>query len=50
MWGNHLTVGLRSLRRDPQRAAIDVDRLIPDRGITEIKIVSRRPAAPAQAN
>jgi len=32
----------------PAWTAIDVDRLIPDRGITEIKIVARRPgAAPA---
>ena len=29
----------------PAWTAIDVDRLIPDRGITEIKIVARRPAA-----
>jgi enamine deaminase RidA (YjgF/YER057c/UK114 family) len=28
----------------PAWTAIDVDRLIPDRGITEIKIVARRPA------
>jgi enamine deaminase RidA (YjgF/YER057c/UK114 family) len=34
----------------PAWTAIDVDRLIPDRGITEIKIVARRPAAPAQAD
>ena len=33
----------------PAWTAIDVDRLIPDRGITEIKIVARRPsAAPAR--
>lgn len=32
----------------PAWTAIDVDRLIPDRGITEIKIVARRPAAPRQ--
>ena len=33
----------------PAWTAIDVDRLIPERGITEIKIVARRPAAaPAQ--
>ena len=31
----------------PAWTAIDVDRLIPDRGVTEIKIVARRPAAPA---
>jgi enamine deaminase RidA (YjgF/YER057c/UK114 family) len=31
----------------PAWTVIDVDRLIPDRGITEIKIVARRPAAPA---
>ena len=31
----------------PAWTAIDVDRLIPERGITEIKIVARRPAAPA---
>jgi enamine deaminase RidA (YjgF/YER057c/UK114 family) len=31
--------------RIPAWTAIDVDRLIPDRGITEIKIVARRPAA-----
>ena len=31
----------------PPWTAIDVDRLIPDRGITEIKIVARRPAAAA---
>lgn len=30
----------------PAWTAIDVDRLIPERGITEIKIVARRPAAP----
>ena len=30
----------------PAWTAIDVDRLIPDRGITEIKFVARRPAAP----
>ncbi len=29
----------------PAWTAIDVDRLIPDSGITEIKIVARRPAA-----
>ena len=29
----------------PAWTAIDVDRLIPDRGITEIKVVARRPAA-----
>jgi enamine deaminase RidA (YjgF/YER057c/UK114 family) len=34
----------------PAWTAIDVDRLIPDRGITEIKIVARRPAAPAARN
>ena len=34
----------------PAWTAIDVDRLIPDRGITEIKIVARRPAATAQAH
>ena len=33
--------------RIPAWTAIDVDRLIPDRGITEIKIVARRPAAAA---
>ena len=33
--------------RIPAWSAIDVDRLIPDRGITEIKIVARRPAAAA---
>ncbi len=33
----------------PAWTAIDVDRLIPDRGITEIKIVARRPAAAAEA-
>ena len=33
----------------PAWTAIDVDRLIPDSGITEIKIVARRPAA-APAN
>jgi hypothetical protein len=32
----------------PSRTAIDFDRLIADRGITEIKIVARRPAAPRQ--
>jgi enamine deaminase RidA (YjgF/YER057c/UK114 family) len=32
----------------PAWTAIDVDRLIPDRGITEIKIVARRPSAPAR--
>jgi enamine deaminase RidA (YjgF/YER057c/UK114 family) len=31
--------------RIPAWTAIDVDRLIPDNGITEIKIVARRPAA-----
>ena len=31
----------------PAWTAIDVDRLIPDRGITEIKIIARRPAAAA---
>lgn len=31
----------------PAWTAIDVDRLIPERGITEIKIVARRPTAPA---
>ena len=36
----------RHIRRPfPAWTAIDVDRLIPDRGITEIKIVARRPAA-----
>ena len=35
--------------RIPAWTAIDVDRLIPDRGITEIKIVARRPAAAAGA-
>jgi enamine deaminase RidA (YjgF/YER057c/UK114 family) len=30
----------------PAWTAIDVDRLIPERGITEIKIVARRPAVP----
>ena len=34
--------------RIPAWTAIDVDRLIPDRGITEIKIVARRPAAAAR--
>ena len=34
--------------RIPAWTAIDVDRLIPDRGITEIKIVARRPAAAAE--
>ena len=35
----------------PAWTAIDVDRLIPERGITEIKIVARRPAAaPAPAS
>ena len=35
----------------PAWTAIDVDRLIPERGITEIKIVARRPAAAsARAN
>lgn len=33
----------------PAWTAIDVDRLLPDGGITELKIVARRPAA-AQAN
>lgn len=33
----------------PAWTAIDVDRLIPERGITEIKIVARRPAAAAAA-
>ena len=33
----------------PAWTAIDVDRLIPERGITEIKIVARRPA-PAAGN
>jgi len=33
----------------PAWTAIDVDRLIPERGITEIKIVARRPAAAAPA-
>ena len=32
----------------PAWTAIDVDRLIPDRGITEIKIIARRPAAAAR--
>lgn len=32
----------------PAWTAIDVDRLIPDRGLTEIKIVARRPAAAAR--
>lgn len=32
----------------PAWTAIDVDRLIPDRGITEIKIVARRPVAAAR--
>lgn len=32
----------------PAWTAIDVDRLIPDRGITEIKVVARRPAAAAR--
>ena len=31
----------------PAWTAVDVDRLLPDRGITEIKIVARRPAASA---
>lgn len=31
----------------PAWTAIDVDRLVPERGITEIKIVARRPAAAA---
>ena len=35
--------------RIPAWTAIDVDRLIPDRGITEIKIVARRPAGAAAA-
>ncbi|MGQ0659606.1 Rid family hydrolase [Sphingosinicella sp.] len=34
----------------PAWTAIDVDRLIPDRGITEIKIVARRPAPGAARN
>ena len=34
--------------RIPAWTAIDVDRLIPDRGITEIKIVARRSAAAAR--
>ncbi|WP_162806700.1 Rid family hydrolase [Sphingosinicella terrae] len=34
----------------PAWTAIDVDRLIPDRGITEIKIVARRPAPATTAN
>jgi enamine deaminase RidA (YjgF/YER057c/UK114 family) len=34
----------------PAWTAIDVDRLIPDRGITEIKIVARRPAAAGPTN
>ena len=34
--------------RIPAWTAIDVDRLIPDRGITEIKIVARRPAGAAR--
>ena len=33
----------------PAWTAIDVDRLIPERGITEIKIVARRPVAAAGA-
>ncbi|MGZ8997694.1 MAG: Rid family hydrolase [Allosphingosinicella sp.] len=33
--------------RIPAWTAIDVDRLIPDNGITEIKIVARRPAVGA---
>ena len=33
----------------PAWTAIDVDRLIPERGITEIKIVARRPAAATPA-
>ena len=33
----------------PAWTAIDVDRLIPERGITEIKIVARRPVATAGA-
>ena len=33
----------------PAWTAIDVDRLIPERGITEIKIVARRPAASSAA-
>ncbi len=32
----------------PAWTAIDVDRLIPERGITEIKIVAKRPAPPAR--
>ena len=34
----------------PAWTAIDVDRLIPERGITEIKVIARRPAAPAARN
>jgi enamine deaminase RidA (YjgF/YER057c/UK114 family) len=34
----------------PAWTAIDVDRLIPDRGITEIKVIARRPAAAAAQN
>ena len=34
----------------PAWTAIDVDRLIPERGITEIKIIARRPAAGAAQN
>jgi enamine deaminase RidA (YjgF/YER057c/UK114 family) len=33
----------------PAWTAIDVDRLIPERGITEIKIVARRPATAPRA-
>jgi hypothetical protein len=31
----------------PAWTAVDVDRLLPDGGITEIKIVARRPATAA---
>ena len=34
----------------PAWTAIDVDRLIPERGITEIKVIARRPAAAAARN
>ena len=35
----------------PAWTAIEVDRLIPDRGITEIKVIARRPAAaPGRTN
>jgi enamine deaminase RidA (YjgF/YER057c/UK114 family) len=34
----------------PAWTAIDVDRLIPERGITEIKVVARRAATAAKAN